>query len=83
MGYKDNLNTQVLQDAFGRRFTDEGNRLLTQDFGEDLTSMPSSMGTHGAVRARCTGGDTTGFVQVGDVFDRADHSELAGKSFAN
>ena len=80
MGYKDNLNTQALQDAFGRRFTDEGNRLPHAGLRgrPHFDAVVNGQG-HGAVRARWTGGDTTGFVQVGDVFDRADHSELAAE----
>ena len=80
MGYKDNLNTQALQDAFGRRFTDEGNRLPHAGLrGRPHFDAVVNGHGHGAVRARWTGGDTTGFVQVGDVFDRADHSELAAE----
>ena len=31
---------------------------------------------HGNVKARWIGGNDNAFVQVGDIFDRADHSEL-------
>lgn len=80
MGYKGNLNGQALQDAFGRRFTDEGNRLPHAGLrGRPHFEAVVNGHGHGAVRARWTGGDTTGFVQVGDVFDRADHSELAAE----
>ena len=32
---------------------------------------------HSNVRARWVGGKKTGFIQLGDVIDRSDHSELA------
>jgi hypothetical protein len=80
MGHKGNLNSQALQDAFARRFTDHGNRLPHAGLrGRPLFEAVVNGNGHGSVRARWTGGEGTGFVQVGDVFDRADHSELAAE----
>ena len=79
MCYKDNLNTQALQDAFGRRFTDEGNRLPHAGL-RGRPHFDAVVNGHGTAPFVHDGPvEHHGFVQVGDVFDRADHSELAAE----
>ena len=56
---------------------------LTQDFGKTSLDAVVNGHGHGAVRARWTGGDTTGFVQVGDVFDEQTTANWRRRSFAN
>ena len=80
LGTKGRLHSQNIMRFFGRHENMSARNLPSAG----LSGRPGfddciNGEGHGTIRARWIAEDSVGFIQVGDVFDRSDHSELAAE----
>ncbi len=68
-------NIDAMEKFFGRDQAEPVAGLRGMPYFDDAINGEG----HGRIRARWIAGDDTCFVQIGDIFDRADHSELAAE----
>ena len=80
LGSSGRLNDVNIRRLFGRNKTMSARELPPAG----LSGRPGFMdcvnsGGHGSIKARWIARDDVGFLQIGDIFDRADHSEVAAE----
>ena len=78
LGHDGQLGAREMVNIFGRDSTMSSSELPNAGLSGRPGFEECINGSgHSRIKARWIGGNLTGFVQLGDVIDRADHSELA------
>ncbi|SVC57310.1 uncharacterized protein METZ01_LOCUS310164, partial [marine metagenome] len=75
LGSDGSVDEAAMAELFGR--PKDGSEPSAGLRGFPRNPSPVNGEGHGSIRARWIADDDTAFVQIGDVFDRADHSEVA------
>jgi len=75
LGSDGSVDEGAMAELFGR--PKDGSEPSAGLRGFPRTPSPVNGEGHGSIQARWIADDDTAFVQIGDVFDRADHSEVA------
>lgn len=78
LGVGGSIDARAMMNVFGRDSTMNASELPPAGLAgrPRFEEVVNGLG-HSNVRARWVGGEKTGFIQLGDVIDRSDHSELA------